>query len=150
MTMLEYKEFKRVVASTPLVSIDFLIENAEGKILLGLRNNRPAQGFWFVPGGRIRKDERLDDAFSRLLMSELGVEYAFERSRLRGPFEHFYSDNFSGTDFTTHYLAFGYEISLDIDLEQLPDSQHQNYQWYSKDELLASEQVHQHTKDYFK
>ncbi|WP_259346526.1 NUDIX domain-containing protein [Vibrio rotiferianus] len=52
--------------STPLVSIDLVIENAQGQTLLWLHNNRPAQGFWFVPGGRVLKGESLKDAFLRL------------------------------------------------------------------------------------
>jgi colanic acid biosynthesis protein WcaH len=45
--------FKTVIASTPLISIDLVVKNTKGEYLLGYRNNRPAQGFWFVPGGRI-------------------------------------------------------------------------------------------------
>ncbi|TOB15241.1 NUDIX domain-containing protein, partial [Vibrio parahaemolyticus] len=54
---LDEQTFKLVVASTPLVSIDLIIRNSKRQILLGQRTNRPAQGFWFVPGGRICKDE---------------------------------------------------------------------------------------------
>ncbi|WP_422411566.1 MULTISPECIES: hypothetical protein [unclassified Endozoicomonas] len=42
-----------------------------------------------------------------------------------------------------------YELKLDINLNDLPDDQHQDYRWFSVDELFASDQVHQHTKDYF-
>jgi colanic acid biosynthesis protein WcaH len=41
--------FKAVIASTPLISIDLVVKNTKGEYLLGFRNNRPAQGFWFVP-----------------------------------------------------------------------------------------------------
>ncbi|WP_338062250.1 NUDIX domain-containing protein [Vibrio variabilis] len=68
---LDKETFTTVIESTPLVSIDLLIENSKGQVLLGLRNNRPAQGFWFVPGGRILKNEKLDDAFMRLCQEEL-------------------------------------------------------------------------------
>ena len=47
--MLELETFKTVVASTPLVSIDLIVRNRQGQVLLGLRTNRPAQGGWFVP-----------------------------------------------------------------------------------------------------
>ena len=45
--MLELEMFKAVIASTPLVSIDLIVMNSQGEILMGLRNNRPAQGYWF-------------------------------------------------------------------------------------------------------
>ena len=57
------KEFREIIKNAPLVSIDLIVKNREGKILLGLRINKPAQNTWFVPGGRIRKDETLDSVF---------------------------------------------------------------------------------------
>lgn len=147
--MLELETFKTVVASTPLVSIDLIVRNSQGQVLLGLRNNRPARGFWFVPGGRIQKDERLENAFRRLVEVELSAKAEFDKASFIGPYQHFYPDNFSGDNFSTHYVVLGYELTLDIELNDLPADQHQDYRWFTVEELLASEQVHQHTKDYF-
>ncbi|MDF4907686.1 GDP-mannose mannosyl hydrolase, partial [Vibrio parahaemolyticus] len=47
---LSKQRFSQVIESTPLVSIDLVIEDESGQVLLGERLNRPAQGFWFVPG----------------------------------------------------------------------------------------------------
>ncbi|ELL8702496.1 GDP-mannose mannosyl hydrolase, partial [Escherichia coli] len=52
---LRQEDFATVVRSTPLVSLDFIAENSRGEFLLGKRTNRPAQGYWFVPGGRVQK-----------------------------------------------------------------------------------------------
>ena len=60
------KEFLNIIDKTPLVSIDLIIENPQGKILLGKRCNKPAQGYWFVPGGRIQKNETLEQAIRRI------------------------------------------------------------------------------------
>ena len=46
---LDDKTFLRVIEATPLVSIDLLVRNERGQVLLGKRANRPAQGLWFVP-----------------------------------------------------------------------------------------------------
>lgn len=70
---LRQEDFATVVRSTPLVSLDFIVENSRGEFLLGKRTNRPAQGYWFVPGGRVQKDETLEAAFERLTMAELGL-----------------------------------------------------------------------------
>lgn len=66
LTRLKLDTFRTVVESTPLVSIDLVVRNQQGNILLGERTNRPAQGYWFVPGGRILKDETFEGAFKRL------------------------------------------------------------------------------------
>ena len=71
MMFLRQEDFATVVRSTPLVSLDFIVENSRGEFLLGKRTNRPAQGYWFVPGGRVQKDETLEAAFERLTMAEL-------------------------------------------------------------------------------
>ena len=56
----------KIIDATPLISIDLIILNSNDEILLGKRNNRPAKGYWFVPGGRIRKNETLKQALSRI------------------------------------------------------------------------------------
>ena len=60
--MLSLDTFKTVIKSSPLVSIDLIVRNEQGQVLLGKRTNRPAQGFWFVVGGRVLKDESLEHA----------------------------------------------------------------------------------------
>ncbi|WP_272659285.1 MULTISPECIES: GDP-mannose mannosyl hydrolase [unclassified Providencia] len=141
--------FKTIVASTPLVSIDLVICNSKNQALLGLRNNRPAQGYWFVPGGRICKDETFDIAFQRLTIDELGIDYNINDTKFIGHYQHLYQDNFSDDNFSTHYVVLGYLIKKDLDLNKLPLEQHRNYQWWNIDELLNSSEVHDNTKAYF-
>ena len=146
---LDKETFRTVVRSAPLISIDLIVLNSQGQVLLGQRTNRPAQGYWFVPGGRILKDEPMAEAFLRLTKAELGVAGDIGTVEFLGVYEHFYTDNFSGTDFSTHYIVLGYRFSCDLDLASLPDAQHQQYRWFDVAELLASDQVHDNTKAYF-
>ena len=145
--MLSLETFKTVIASTPLISIDLIVRNKCGEILLGKRTNRPAKGSWFVPGGRILKDEPFESAFKRLLKSELGINEA--PSIFKGLYQHFYYDNFSEENFTTHYVVLAYEIEFSGELSSLPTEQHSDYQWFDEKELLLNESVHKHTKWYF-
>ena len=46
--------FKTIIDNTPLVSVDLIVK-CKGKILLGKRVNKPAQGYWFTLGGRVLK-----------------------------------------------------------------------------------------------
>ncbi|WP_272641214.1 hypothetical protein [Marinomonas mediterranea] len=43
--------FLNIIDSTPLVSIDIILERSDGLFLVGKRVNKPAEGYWFVPGG---------------------------------------------------------------------------------------------------
>lgn len=145
--MLPLDTFKTVVESTPLISIDLVIRDAEGKVLLGKRTNRPAKGSWFVPGGRVLKDESFESAFNRLLKNELGLSKA--ESKFKGIYQHFYDDNFSEDLFTTHYVVLAYEINFNGKLSSLPIEQHSGYEWFTESELLLNKNVHEHTKWYF-
>ena len=145
---LDENTFKTVIASTPLISIDLLVKNSQGQYLLGYRTNCPAQGFWFVPGGRIHKDESMDAAFVRLTKAELGVKIERQSARFIGPFEHFYDDFVFGPGVSTHYVVLGYEIILNIDINELPVEQHSHYKWFEQSEIIESGDVHQHSKWY--
>ncbi len=146
--LLDAETFKTVVASTPLISMDLVVINSRGQVLLGQRKNRPAQGYWFVPGGRILKGERFPQAFARLTREELGLELSLTDAEFLGPFEHHYTDNFAGADFSTHYVVLGYRLRLDVDLASLPDQQHGRYRWFDLDEARSSNEVHLHTQWY--
>ncbi|WP_297711850.1 GDP-mannose mannosyl hydrolase [uncultured Citrobacter sp.] len=146
---LRQEEFATVVRCAPLISIDLLVENARGEYLLGQRLNRPAQGLWFVPGGRVQKDERLEDAFERLTLAELGLRLPLSSAEFYGVWQHFYDDNFSGTDFTTHYVVLGFRLKVSEADLRLPDSQHDDYRWLTPKALLASDNVHDNSRAYF-
>jgi len=140
--------FSSVVENTPLISIDLIVENSEGKVLLGKRVNEPAKGFWFVPGGRVFKDETLDKAFVRTLKEEIGLNLVREKSSFYGLYEHFYENNVFDDSFTTHYIVLAHKITTDTELKL--NNQHESYKWFSKEELLEIDDVHSYTKDYFK
>lgn len=150
--LLDEATFRTVVASTPLIAIDLLVRRPDGRLLLGLRNNRPAQGFWFVPGGRIRKGETLDTAFLRLTREELGGAISRNACSFLGVYEHFYEDSvFGGTKDTptTHYIVLGYEVLFHPEMEKnLPLEQHNRFQWFDIKDILSKEDVHLNTKMY--
>lgn len=148
---LDQNTFETVIESTPLVSIDLVVLNEQKEVLLGQRLNRPAAGFWFVPGGRILKNESLANAFERLTGNELGIELELSIAELIGPYDHFYDDCVFNDSIETHYVAIAYVLSLTKQqLNALPlNEQHTAYKWFSFDKLLKSPAVHKHTKWYF-
>lgn len=146
---LRHEDFATVVRSTPLISIDLIVENAEGQFLLGKRLNRPAQGDWFVPGGRVQKDETLHAAFERLTEAELGLRLPLSAAEFYGIWQHFYDDNFSGDDFSTHYIVLGFRLRVSENALQLPDLQHDAYRWLAAAQILVNEDVHDNSRAYF-
>lgn len=142
--------FSNIIENTPLVSIDFIVEDREGRVLVGKRINRPAKGFWFVPGGRIRKNETIEDAFKRLTLTELGEEVSLQKATLIGVYTHKYMDSIFGDTISTHYVALGYRFKIDRSKLELPiDEQHDMYQWMTISKLMTNNDVHENTKRYF-
>jgi colanic acid biosynthesis protein WcaH len=149
--MLPREQWLAVVRDAPLVSIDLIVRDADERVLLGLRLNQPARGTWFVPGGVIRKDERLADAFARISGDELGTRLSLAEARFFGVYEHHYPTNFAGAaGITTHYVVLPHTIQVHGLSAELPATQHQKYRWLSTSELLADADVHEYTKAYFR
>lgn len=143
-------DFATVIRSTPLVSIDFILRRPDGAVLLGRRHNEPAKGFWFVPGGRIRKNERLDAAFQRLLATETGFVAARADATPLGVYEHLYDTNALGDPaFGTHYVVIAYELKVPADAVAVADPQHSHFRWQMPADLLVDAEVHLNTKAYF-
>jgi len=144
--VLDIKVFKTMVDSTPLISIDLLIAN-NNKTLLGKRKNNPAKGYYFSIGGRIYKNETIEQAIERISMEELRIKMN-GKSEFIGVFEHFYENSYFD-DISTHYVNLAYKCRVE-NIKDMPNEQHSEYQWFGVEELLNSKQVHPYVKDYFK
>ena len=143
------KVFKCIVESAPLISVDFLIK-VNTKYLLGKRINEPAKGYFFTIGGRIFKNETIKEAQKRILKEELNLDINKEFQFL-GIFEHFYKTSVFSNNISTHYVNLAYLVELDSNItNDLPKVQHNEYKYFTKDEILNSNEVHNYVKDYFK
>ncbi|MCJ0927737.1 GDP-mannose mannosyl hydrolase [Acinetobacter lwoffii] len=138
--------FKSIIQHTPLISIDLIVRNEQGEVLLGKRVNAPAKGYWFVPGGRVRKNETLDDAFVRLVREELGIESGITRAdaKFLGVFEHFYDDCVFDNTISTHYIVLAYEIIFENIGEEVFFHQHEEIKWVESCEMT----VHKYSINY--
>ena len=148
---LEPQDFERVVRFTPLVSIDILVRSKNGHVLLGRRKNEPARNSFFVPGGRVTKNESLEAAFRRITAAELGVQMELSQARFIGVYEHIYKENVFGKEgFGTHYVVLAYELILNELPSSLPTQQLADYVWKMEREVVDWPAVHEYTKAYFR
>lgn len=148
-------EFSAACAALPLVSIDLVVTNPDGQLLLGLRNNAPARGWWFTPGGRIRKNEPLADAKLRVAHDELGLPAAaLARAIPMGAWDHFYPDSAFDPGVSTHYVNLPLWLALTRDEEQAlalpqgPGEQHAQWQWLALDQAAGDASVHAYVRVY--
>ena len=143
--MLSADEYSMVHATTPVVSVDLVVFDGQGKVLLGKRRNEPARGTWSVPGGRLWKDETVAQASRRISHGELGVDIPI--SRLLGAYHQTYTDTQQGRHFITFAATLAPTTAQISAINH--DDQHEELKWWETSELLASPDVHLYTKSYF-
>ncbi|MFQ3200107.1 MAG: colanic acid biosynthesis protein WcaH [Zhongshania sp.] len=102
-----------------------------------------------MPGGRIQKNETLDDVFVRLTKAELTVGELRSTVQWLGAYEYFYDDYVFGEGISIHYIVLAYQIVVDIRELNLPTAQHSKYRWMTKHEIGDADLVYQYNKDYF-
>lgn len=146
---LSESDFIHVIKSAPLFAVDLIIV-IDGKILVGRRKNKPAQHYWFVPGGRVLKDEKIDKAIIRICDKELNQSDFIECKNI-GLFEHFYRNNFLEVkNCTTHYVTSAYLVKFKngFNMSLLPTIEHSSYQLVKFQDALQNSRVHKYTKKY--
>ena len=72
--MIPLEEYKNIVNQMPIVCIDAIIINQKNQYLLVRRKNEPLKGEYWVPGGRLLKNETLHDAVKRKVQQELNIK----------------------------------------------------------------------------
>lgn len=148
--MLSAEDFQHVVKNTPLFAIDLVLLSPDNKVLLGKRCNAPAQGYWFVPGGRVYKNETLSNAFLRIFESELGsefvAEYNYQNTHLLGIFEHFYPDSALSSVISTHYITAAQLVLLSSRIKPNRNIQHSDTRWLTIEELENDDSVHPYSR----
>ena len=151
-TWLSDQEFVQAVCSLPLVSVDLVVVNPAGQLLLGLRRNAPARDWWFTPGGRVRKNEAIGECLGRVALSELGLslDRIGTSASLMGVWDHFYEDSAFSPRESTHYVNLPHVLRVDqaLDLDALPTEQHSGWRWQAAQEAAVADGVHPYVRLY--
>lgn len=143
------EQYVSLVEKGPIVTVDLVIFDHIGRVLVGKRNNEPAKNTLFVPGARIRKHEDMKKAIERITDAELGTYIDPNKFSLLGVYQHIYPNNFKNDDFGTHVICFAYAITLDKPLVVTSDNQHESFKWLEPKEIENNAAVHQYVKNYF-
>ncbi|MCX6056534.1 MAG: NUDIX domain-containing protein [Chloroflexi bacterium] len=72
--MIPYEQYKRVTEVLPILCVDVVVTNSSGQYLLIKRVNEPRKGQWWVIGGRVYKDETLEQAVARKVWEEASLK----------------------------------------------------------------------------
>ena len=79
---LPYDFFMFISRKTPIVNVDLLIKDKEGRTLLAWRNDKYSGAGWHVPGGIIRYKEKMEKRINEVAKLEIGTKVKFNKEPL--------------------------------------------------------------------
>ncbi|TSA56598.1 NUDIX hydrolase [bacterium] len=91
--------YELIIDVLPIASVEAIISK-DNLLLFLRRNNSPAKGQWWFPGGRIRKGETLEEALYREVKEETGLEVI--KSKLVNVYSRIFNERH---DITIAYLC---------------------------------------------
>ena len=139
--------YKQILQNTTIITVDIVLLNKDKtQVLLFKRNNKPLKGEYYLPGGRIHKNEKLIDAAIRKSQEEFNLDLTENELQFGGFTEEFYDETiYENTNL--HDINFYYYYVLEDSSKKLKlDPQHTNYKWFDIKEL----NLHTYIKDKLK
>ncbi|MFA5125915.1 MAG: NUDIX domain-containing protein [archaeon] len=119
--------YKQIMENVPILCVDLLVKNGD-KILLLKRKNKPLKGYWWIPGGRVYKNETLLEAVKRKYFEECGLKT--DSVKEIGTYDYIGSDAvFDDIKTGIHTLSVVFEIKATSDKIKV-DEQHAEYGWF--------------------
>ena len=91
---------------TPLVNVDLLIKDENGRALLSWRNDNYSGKGWHIPGGIIRLKETIIDRLEKVAFEELGTEVEYDSNPIS------INELISPTKTRSHFVSFLYKCHL--------------------------------------
>lgn len=121
--------YRQAVARLPIFTVDiFLVDLTTKRYVLVLRKTRPAQGVYWLPGGRLLKGEEFFEAARRKCIQEMGI--SIKPQAILGVYNLIFPDSAwecAGHTPSVLILATCSPESESVMLDEF----HQNYKWVS-------------------
>lgn len=121
------EEYRNILRAVPIVCVDCVVVGEGGAVLLVKRRNAPLQGEFWLPGGRLHKNERLAEAVHRKMREEIGVDVEIIGNI--GFFEEFFDHTAENAEGGAHAVSIVYLVrALSSDFKL--DSQSSAWAWF--------------------
>lgn len=124
---IEQELYDKILGHMPIACVDIAIV-ANGAVLLVRRNDQPARGHWWVPGGRVLKGERMRETALRKAREEVGLDCHV------GPIVHsaetIFADGPRGIPVhSINHCFLLYPVESSVPLEVSLDDHHRGWKW---------------------
>ena len=146
---LDDQTFQTIMENSIITTVDVIFVKEGKEILLGLRNNKPLEGVYYLPGGRIEKGETILEAVKRKMKSELNFQINENRLVFLKNYDDFFDESiYEGV--TLQNISITYVYPLDSsELEQFAiyDTQHSDLHFFSMDDPTLLPKIQERVKD---
>lgn len=124
------EKYKELLDISPICTVDVLFFNSDKtETLLFKRQNEPLKDSYFSVGGRLFKNERLEDCAVRKAFEEVGITIDKEKLTFGGTVEELNPNSiFEGVSYHAIDSFYGYIMN---DEKLKLDDQHSDYRWFS-------------------
>jgi colanic acid biosynthesis protein WcaH len=130
MKLIPLKKYAGILESMPILCVDVIIQNKQGRYLLVKRANQPKKNRWWVIGGRLLKGESLKAAVARKVKEEAGLKV--KELRLVGYFELTHGVSPFGLAFANHTVSVIFKAKIDQSQPIVLDSQSRAFKYARK------------------
>lgn len=129
-TIIPQDTYRTILETMPIATVDLVVISPDkSQVLLLMRKNKPAQGEYYTPGGRIIKNETMINAAIRQAKDELGVTIDSQDLRFAGVIDEIFPDS-SQINISAHCLNIFYAVVLSQTTVLILDDQHSDNKWF--------------------
>jgi colanic acid biosynthesis protein WcaH len=121
--------YKKFLKNMPIFCVDLIIDR-DKKVLLVKRKDEPCKNQWWVPGGRVYKNEKTEDAAIRKARGETGLDV--EIVKRVGFYEPMLKEAQFGIKTGTHNPVVVYHLKSKSDQEVYLDETSSGYRWIDR------------------
>jgi colanic acid biosynthesis protein WcaH len=128
------KLYKKIMEKVPVVCTDALILNEKKEFLLIKRKNEPLKNIYWMIGGRLHKNELIENGIKRKLHQEIGVKNI--KVKYLGFFEEFFLKTKQNVNNGFHSISFVYLAFINSNTKIKIDEQSSEFKWFKKLPLI--------------
>jgi len=128
--MIPAKQYKRILEVMPILCVDVVMRNARGEYLLVKRANEPLKGRWWVIGGRVHKNETLEQTVIRKVKQETGL--AISKMQPIGYYEDKFKNNSIKLSTPLHAVSVVFAVAVGNDVKVRLDAQSAEWKFAKK------------------
>jgi colanic acid biosynthesis protein WcaH len=130
MKLIPRNKYQQILKALPILCVDVVARNTQGRYLLIKRLNPPKKNKWWVIGGRVHKGEPLKKAVERKVKEEAGLQV--KNIEPIGYFELLNDINPFGSAFKYHTVSVVFKADIDGKKAVKLDNQSAGYKFSKK------------------